>query len=285
MRLGWGVWERHTLGIGLLILATPLAAARTGRYLIVAPQAFAGAAPVTQLADARAAQGLTVSLLSVPVGTTKETIKTQIASWYMPGQPGYVLIVGDSDSESAPATATTIPHWDGGGWHTAPTDLPYACFDGADDWYPEVAIGRFPVDTVAELQAAVDKTLFVEAGDFPDPGYTKRAALLACDDAGAGAEPTHEWIITNCLAPAGFSTTRIYVTQGGGTPQITTALNDGVLFMTYFGHSGFTSWWAPAFNTTHIQALTNAGRYGLILSVSCGTAQFCWGYGECMGEI
>lgn len=259
--------------------------ARSGRYLIVAAQDFGGSAPVAQLAAARTAQGLDVIVYTVPVGTAKETIRGIIQGWYDPAWRGYVLIVGDSDSSTAPSTATTIPHWEGGGWHTATTDLPYACMDGAADWYPEVSIGRFAVDTVAQLQAAVTKTLLVESGEFADPAYVQRAAMLATSDSISGAEPTHNWVIANYLTPAGFTSTKIYASQGGGTAQITAAVNAGALFTVYFGHSSFSSWWDPAFNTANVQALANAGLYGVVLAVSCGTAQFNWSYGETLGEF
>jgi hypothetical protein len=275
---------RAVVELAVVVLAAGTAQARTGRYLIVAAHDFASTPALTRLADARRAAGLDVTVYDVAVGTTKAAIKTQIASWYDPTKAGYVLIVGDSDSDTAPATGTTIPHWLGGGAHGSVTDLPYACFGAVGDWYPDVTLGRIPVDTAAELDAVVTKTLLVESGVFTDPNYVKRAVFVATDDTTANANATHDWVISTYLTPAGFTAQRVYATQGGTTAQITAAVHAGVLFATYMGHSGFSSWWNPAFGSTDVVALHNAGLYGVVLSVSCGSACFSWGYGECFGE-
>jgi len=275
---------RAAVAVCLVTLATGTAQARTGRYLIVAAHDFASTPALTRLADARRATGLDVTVYDVPVGTTKATILAQIASWYDPTQAGYVLIVGDSDSDTAPATGSTIPHWLGGGSHGSPTDLPYACFGAAGDWYPEVALGRIPVDTVAELDTIVTKTLQVESGVFSDAGYAQRAMFVATDDSTAGADGTHDWVIATYLAPAGFTAQRVYASQNGTTAQVAAAVNAGVLFATYMGHSGFAGWWNPTFSSADVEALHNAGLYGVVLGLSCGSACFSWGYGECFGE-
>ena len=278
-----------------LVLACALAPARaeargketrrTGNYLIVTAPAFAGAAPLTSLAAARTAAGFTVTTYAAPLGATNEDIKAFIAGWYDPARECYVLLVGDSEEGAPPVTAGTIPHWLGAGFHSSVTDLPYACLDGGDDWYPDLYLGRFSVDTVAELQALVDKTLCVEAGNFSDPDYVKRAAFLACDSTSAGGEETHDWVIENYFDPAGYESTRIYASQGGDTPEIAAAINNGSMFATYLGHSGYGGWWDPTFDSDDVLALTNDGLYGLVTSFSCGTARFDWAYGECFGEV
>lgn len=265
---------------GILVLP---AEARTGRYLIVTASGFSSSAALSQLSAARSAAGLDVVTYSVPAGTTREVIRSYIQSWYDPTQPAYVLILGDSDGTGS-ATATTIPHWIGAAFHGSTTDLPYSCMGGDDDWYPDLYLGRFPVDTATELQAAVDKTLFVEAEAFPDPAYAQRAVFINHEDDTPQGEQAHDWLINNYFTPAGFTSQRIYQSQGGTTAQISQAVNTGCLFATYFGHSSFSGWWGPSFNSTNVQALTNAGRYGVVLSISCGTSRFDWSYGECFGE-
>ena len=134
------------------------------------------------------------------------------------------------------------------------------------------------------MQDVVDKTLFVEAGVFPDPDYARRAALRAgaTDDTSSGAEDAHNWVIANYLDPANYESTKIYATQGGGTADITAAVNAGSLFTVYFGHSGSSGWWNPGFNQGNVNALTNTGLYGLVFGFSCSTAHY--EYDECYGE-
>jgi len=261
-----------------------LAAAAVGggrNYLIITAQDYANSTPLNQFAAAKAAMGFNVSVYTVTPGTTREQIKAYIQSlWGTPSAPKYILIVGDTDG--ATAGSNTIPHWVGGGSRHATTDLPYACMGGPDDWYPDIFIGRFSVRTVSSLAAVVEKTLLVESGNYPDPDYVKRAAFLATEDPTAQAEQTHNWVISTYMDPAGFESTRIYASQGGGTAQITQAVNRGQLFVVYFGHSGSTGWSSPGFNQTNVRNLSNNGLYGLVVGWSCNTAHF--DYDECFGE-
>ena len=169
-------------------------------YLIVVADAFE--MDIAVFAAAKVAQGFTVTTHVVSAGTSNDVIKAYIENqWSDPGTaPDYVLLVGDTNS---------IPYWVGDGTGSPDTDLPYACMDGPGDWYPDIAIGRFAVSSVSELQAAVDKTLFVEAGVFSDPDYVRRAAFLATDDSTAQAEQNHDWVISTYMDPAEFVSTKI----------------------------------------------------------------------------
>ncbi len=254
---------------------------RAGNYLIVVPEGFADSDALTQFRAAKAAQGLTMFTYEVPSGTGRDAIRSEIRTRYMSsGRPDYVLIVGDTSG--ATSGALTIPHYVGGGSKGATTDLPYACMGLGDDWDPDIAIGRFSVTSEAELQAIVDKTLTVEAGAFSDPEYVLRATFLASSDADSGAEPTHDWVIEHYIEPADYTPIRIWAAQGGGTSDVTAAVNNGTLFMVYFGHSGSSGWWAPSFNQSNIRALSNEGLYGLVFGFSCNTSHF--DYDECFGE-
>ena len=280
-RTNWHAWYRATAAVTLLAAVVAGADARGGNYLIVSAPDYAASAPLNEFITAKMAQGFTVSVYSVPAGTSRTNIKSYIEGlWGGPSAPKYVLIVGDTDGSSS--TANTIPHWVGEGSRNGTTDLPYACMDGPDDWYPEIFIGRFSVRTVAMLQDVVDKTLWVEAGNYPDPDYVKRAAMLATDDSTAQAAQNHDWVIATYLDPAEFESTKIYAAQGGGTSDITAAVNAGSLFTVYFGHSDSGGWWTPGFNQSNVNSLTNEGLYGLAMGWSCNTAHF--DYSECYGE-
>ncbi len=272
---------------GALLRAAVLAAALATsalaqeRYLIVTPTEYAGSAPLTQFANAKTAQGYDVVVYTVPAGTSNTAIRAYIQSlWSATPRPKYALLVGDTDGSSA--GTNTIPHFVGGGSKAATTDLPYACMGTGDDWYPDLCVGRFSVRTVSQLQAVVDKTLYVETGSYPDPDYVARVALLATEDPTAQAVQNHEWVISTYLEPAEYTPVRIYAAEGGGSDDITAAVNDGCIFVTYFGHSGSSGWSSPSFGQGQVQALSNAGLYGLVMGWSCNTAHF--DYDECFGE-
>lgn len=247
---------------------------RTGNLLLVVAEALDNTAPLNQYIAGKTAQGLTVIKYVVPAGTTKETIRTYIRSlWGTPQAPKYLLIVGDTPA---------VPHWIGSGSRAAVTDLYYACMGTGDDWYPEFPVGRFSVANVTELQAIVDKTLFVEAGAFSNWNYTRRGAFLANPDTNGTAEPAFEWVISTYFTPHNYVPTRIYSAQGGTTTHVTSALNSGTMFMVYIGHSGSSGWWDPSFNQTNVRNLTNVGLYPLVFGFSCNTSDYS--LSECFGE-
>ena len=255
---------------------------RSGHYLMIIPSGYVGSTPMLQFASAKTAQGFDITTYAVPSGTSKETIKSYIESvWNSQTPPKYILIVGDT-AGSYNSTATTIPHWLGGGSKNAPTDLPYACMDEGDDWYPDIAIGRFSVGTISDLQDVVDKSLFVEAGDFPDPEYAKRGAFLANPGTVGQAEPTHDWVIDNYFTPNDYEGVKLYSADGAGTSDVTAAVNDGCLWVGYFGHSGSSGWWDPSFDQGDVQNLSNQGLYGVAWSFSCNVGNYT--ISECFGE-
>ncbi len=273
--------SRVTVALMLLGALTSSAAGRSGNYLIVTAEGYHTSLPLTQFIAAKTAQGFDVTMYSVPSGTSNTAIKSYIQDlWGTPDAPDYILIVGDTDGSSS--TATTIPHWTGEASRHACTDVYYACMDAGDDWYPDIAIGRFSVRSATQLQIVVDKSLFVEAGVFPDPDYAKRAAFLATSDSTSGAAETHTWVINNYLIPADFACTKIYAAEGGGTSDVSHAVNNGCLFVVYGGHSSSGGWSEPQFSQSHVSALTNANKYGLAFGWSCNSAHYS--YDECFGE-
>ncbi len=266
----------------LLITATARAAFGQGNYLIVSAADYVGSPALDAFIAHKTNMGFAVSVYSVPAGTARADIKNHIVGlWGTPAGPKYVLIVGDTDGTSS-STGTTIPHWIGGGDHYAVTDLPYACMGTGDDWYPEFPIGRFSVRNTTQLMNVVAKTISVETGDYADPDYVKRAVFLATDDSTAQAAQTHDYVIATYLEPADFTCTKVYAALGGGTADIRNAVNEGVLFCVYFGHSSSSGWWAPGFSQSDVNALTNERMYGLAMGWSCNTAQFS--ASECFGE-
>jgi len=268
------------LAVGLVAMVAAGASAQLN-YLILTPPDFAGSAPLNQFVAAKQAQGYNVSVYTVPSGTSNTAIRNYIKSlWGTPASPKFVLLVGDTSGSTS--TSSTLPYFSGGGSKHAPTDLPYGCMDAGDDWYPDIPVGRFSVTSVSMLADVVEKTLFVEAGNFPDPEYVKRGAFLANPDTNGMAEPTHDWVINNYFVPNGYEGIRIYSSQGGNTQHVTNAVNNGCLWLGYYGHSGSTGWWDPSFYQSNVQALTNYGLYGVVWSFSCNVGNYT--LGECFGE-
>jgi hypothetical protein len=236
-----------------------------GNYLIIVDSAYE--TDIAAFAAAKAGQGFSVSTHVVD-GDSNTAIKSYIQGlWGTANAPDYILLVGDTD---------TIPHWVGGGVGTPATDLQYGCMDGATDWYPDIAIGRFPVRSSAQLSAIVDKTLYYEAAVFSDPGYKMRSVFMASTDNYTVSEGTHNWVINNYMDPLGYTSDKLYtVTYGATTQDVRDSFNAGRFFGVYSGH-GASTYWAdgPPFYQTDVNNLTNADMYPVVFSFACVTGTY-----------
>jgi hypothetical protein len=146
--------------------------------------------------------------------------------------------------------------------------------DGGDDWYPDIAIGRFSVRTIGELQTIVDKTLYVASGVYDDPSYVLRATFIACQDPQSGDEATHEWVINTYMDPYGYESTRVYYRDGARTEEVSDAFNAGCIYGIYYGHAWSDQWQGPIFTHSDVQALTNGGMYPFLLSLTCNVGDY-----------
>lgn len=133
----------------------------------------------------------------------------------------------------------------------APTDALLA--DGDGDEVPDVAIGRWPVRTLGELEVLVAKTLQYS----PKPA----AAIFVADGEDppiSFAEVSEEWIDS---LPGWWSVERAFVGETGTAVARETLLENlerGVPLVSYFGHSGPMAWtFQNLFTAQDARALTN----------------------------
>ncbi len=239
----------------------------TGNYLICVASTFAG--NIGTFAAAKQAQGYTVTTYVVPPGTTNTALKAYIQSLYgsPTTAPDYVLLVGDTN---------LIPHWVGGGNGSPDTDLTYVCMDGPTDWYPDIAIGRFPARTPAQLQAMLDKTLYYQGGVWADPNYVKRSMWMASCDNYTISEGTHNWCINNYMIPNDIAYVKLYChTFAATTQQVRDNFNAGRFWAVYSGHGSEVSWAdGPPFSQSDVNGLVNLGKYPVVWSFACVTGRY-----------
>jgi hypothetical protein len=236
-----------------------------GNYLIIVDDGFESG--IQPFADAKSDQGYDVTVW-VPSTASTSAIKEHIESlWGTSDAPDYILLVGDTN---------TIPHWTGGGAGSPATDLPYSCMDGSGDWYPDIALGRFPVRTVAQLDAVVEKTLSFEENDWSDPAYDMRAVFMASEDNWTVSEGTHNWVIDHYMDPMEIESDRLYChTYSATTQQVRDAFNDGRFYGIYSGHGGTYSWAdGPPFSQSDVRNLTNDRLYAFVCSFACVTGTY-----------
>ena len=176
-------------------------------------------------------------------------------------RPAYVLLAGDGNYDFTGASGAGIPNlippylinidpWIG---ETA-SDNRFVCADGPDDILPDMAIGRIPAQTAADVAAATDKIIAYEttapAGDW------QRRAVYVADNCQDGAGDFHALSDQSRLGwlPASYDDRTIYYgdkiacpdsaydTVAGMYAGISAAFNDAALMLQWFGHASKFRW-------------------------------------------
>ncbi len=243
-------------------------------YLIIAHDSLVST--IQSLADWKEHIGYDVTVAGTSTaGTTTSQIKNYIQTAYdtWPIPPQFVLLVGDSN---------LIPGFQGGESY-AITDLDYVLMD-AGNFLPDIFIGRFSARTTTHLTNILDKVLYYEQLDTTSEPWVKKAAFMAGYDNYTVSEGTHNYVISNYLNPAGYTSDKLYqVTYGATTADVSNSLNDGRSLAVFSGHGSTTSWAdGPPFSQGNVNALTNLYEYPVACSHACVTGDFS--VTECFAE-
>jgi len=178
--------------------------------------------------------------------------------------------------------------------NTIPADLYYSDLDHLDynwnadgdtiygevsddiDLYPDVFVGRAPVDTIAEAVAFVEKTLQYERS--PPADYATDILFLAeyldgpANDGGVTKD-----LINDSAIPDHFNVTELYERHGNLYKSSAMAyLNYGCNIVNHIGH-GSTTGFSVASGSIYNQdagSLTNSPRNFILYSISCYSNDF-----------
>jgi hypothetical protein len=248
------------------------------QYLIIShPDFISGVAP---LVAARQAQGLSVSVVDVNDLYARysygifdpQAIKQYIAYAVQNLGTQYVLLVGgdsyDYRNYLGKGSISFIPSLymsTGPVANFIPSDPLYADVNG--DNVPEVAIGRLPVRTTAELGMVIDKTLAYGSKSYG------RTAVFATDvndgivsfklvGSQFAAEMPSDWVVGNInLDDQSVADART---------ALVAAMNQGTAMVTFIGHSGPTSWtFSNLFSNADAAGLTNVGKPFVVVQWGC----------------
>lgn len=189
----------------------------------------------------------------------------------------YVLLVGGDSYDyrnylgaGSVSFLPTLYTATGNGIFFAPADPLLADVNG--DRVPDVAIGRFPVRTVAELDALIAKTLDYAAKDYG------RTAVMAADSFDHRAKMSFKFHSDQILEQLGgdWTAQKAYLDDlslADARSQLLASINQGTALTSYVGHSAPTLWtFSGLFSSADATGLTNVGRPTVVVQWGCWNA-------------
>ncbi|MEW5802239.1 MAG: C25 family cysteine peptidase [bacterium] len=229
-------------------------------------------------------------------GTTAGDIRAYIKDIYTYNSLDYVLLMGDA--EFIP------PHYrTPSGVSCTPTDLYYAEMDGTG-YFPDLAIGRMPVNSETESERVVNRTIEYEKNPPTDSSFYKRVILAAYfQDGDNNGRDDRNYVQTiqelySYFSGHGYTVQREYVSSGsnpqyyqdgssipsdlkkpgfawdGNASDIVTGLNSGAVLLAHRDHAGRSGWSHPGFTTSNLSGLDTGALSPVVFSINCQSGWF-----------
>jgi hypothetical protein len=180
----------------------------------------------------------------------------------------FVQIVGD---------APQVPSLSSGGGGSDPS---FALLAGGDS-YPDIYVGRFSAQTVAEMETQVLRSVHYERDIAVGADWIQKAFGISLQRRrwqpgryGRKRSSTHGkhphrsaylWLYPSRPDLSG---------QGATAAMVTTSVNAGRGFANYVGHGSATTWVTTGFSNNNVNALTNDYMLPFIVSVACVNGNF-----------
>jgi hypothetical protein len=217
--------------------------------------------------------GIPTTMVSrTTAGSTATDIRNYIINhWNANPTLAFVQLVGD-----APTQVPTFTYAGGG------SDPSFGMIlGGASNHYPDLLVGRFSAESVADVETQVLRSIHYER-DLLDGDWLSRATGIASNEGGGWSGwlglsdiQLNNQIRARLLNYNYISVDQIYQGQAGySIAAVTDALNAGRGYVNYTGHGELNNWTSPNFTSTHIDQLTNFYKLPFIVSVACQNGNF-----------
>lgn len=266
-----------------------LATGNGADYIIITHSDFITV--VQPLADYHTGRGLRTQIVDVEeVYDTfgygifdPEAIRSFLAyaytSWTQPA-PTYVLLMGDGNYDFKNCTGrgetVYIPPYlaDVDPWlgETA-ADNRYVAVSGGDI-LPDMHLGRFPVKTIAEATAMVEKALDYMQNP-PTTEWNRQILFVADNPDDAGDFYAFSDSVADNYVPALYSAQKVYYRQTHDTAisarrAITEAISAGRLMVNFVGHAAYRYWTSEQLlRIIDINTMNNTGRLAFMVPMTC----------------
>jgi hypothetical protein len=142
------------------------------------------------------------------------------------------------------------------------SDSRIADVDG--DNKPDLAIGRWPVNSLADVEGLVSRTLAYEAGT------AENHTLFAAD----GTESRFSAIARQLIGESGLSPSNAELLTGALAPEVISALNKSPWLATYVGHGSVERWGKEDIFYPEVVEELNANSPPILLQLTCLTGLF-----------
>jgi hypothetical protein len=247
--------------------------------IITTPELAPALTPLVQL---RQSQGLTVKVVDVAdvydefsfgvksAQAIKDFLNLASTTWQRPVR--YAMFAGDASFDPRDFL--------GFNQDVIPTKLLGlgSLETASDDWFgdfndsglSEIAIGRLPGRSQAEITAMVSK---IVAFDQANGQAWQRDAIIVADNNDDGGNFESAADVVEATLPGSFTKTSVKVGQIGGAAartQLLSALNEGKGFVNYLGHGSVSNWAAENLLTSDdVPNLTSNNRPGIVVGMAC----------------
>ena len=243
-----------------------------GEMLVICPSQYLDAMqPLVNWKNESGRPTTMVSLSDIGGNTTNQ-IKSCILSHYNNPDENltFVLLVGDYED-------LTPKSMNGGA-----SDIWFGQLEG-NDYYPEVLVGRFSAESVADVENQVAKVIYYERDIPSDVNWLdKGIGIGSTEGAGSGhnggeSDYMHiEYIRDTLLHYTYDEISQHYQGVGVGTnaSMLCENFNNGAGICNYCNHGSTTSWYVGNFTNNHINALVNDYKWPFIWSTACFNGEF-----------
>ncbi len=249
------------------------------------------------LVERRRSQGLRVTVVTVDdvydtfshgmldPAAIRDYLRYARDHWPGPA-PRFLLLVGDASYDYQGFLPNSTPNY-------VPTYLLTTHFVGetaSDNWFvslddaddlPDMAVGRIPAQTAAQVATVVAKTLAYEDSSGPWQGR----ALFVADNKQAEFQSMSDDLASEFL-PVGYEVQKVYLGQAADANRaLMSSLRQGVGLVNYVGHGSMNVWaQEKIFQLADIERLDNATALPLLVTMTCLVGYFHHPLATSMGE-